>query len=566
MSITPKGFFDSIRQHARLPSSAAAFPKIVMSRIHGARNSDAVCDQLLHLISQQFSIAETVHTREPNRSNLTYDTNGGGNEAGAAGALWGGMEAVERRSADLLVALQARAAPQTAVIHIHPAPEGDRGPLLSLEACASVEITSPTDAAYQSLVCALVAAMSPTSHREPDGSVDDLAKRITAVSDELGVQIKDSLARSEVGEQTMVWQTYAACLHWLGANGGWVNHLVEATRYYHVSLNPLTRRTTPLLWATIQNNLGIALCKIDELAPSPQRLSQAIEAFESGLGAISPRQAPVLKSALNANLARANLRLFKAEADAQYLGRAIEAFETALRGQPKGQLSSRWASLCDGLGIALCELGTTNGDQNTLIQSINTFRAAQESRGQNQAGSAAHWTWVNLGRALCRLGTLQSGGYRLLEGAEILRKASRNIDRQLQPHNWSDVQDEIGAALLVAGRREQNAEHLYEAIAALTASLGARDRERHPAEWSLTQVRIGRAFHLLGKLLSKRDTEADRDGAQRCYESAERACSEAHAAYVALGATEQAEQMSEQIDKIRTALAAVSGEETSSSE
>ena len=446
MSITPKGFFNSIRQHAGLSASGSVFPRIVMSRIHGARSGDVVCDQLLHLISQKFAIVETIHTKEPNRSNFTYDTSGGGgNDGGAAGSLWNGLEVLQRRGGDLLVALQARAAPQAAVIHIHTAQDCDHGPLFALEACASIEVMAPTDADYQSLICALVAAMSPATHNDPERPVDELVKRITAISDDLGMQIKDSLAQSDVGEQTMVWQTYATCLHWLGANSGWVNHLVEATRYYHVSLNPLARRTTPLLWATIQNNLGIALCKIDELAPSPQRLNQAVEAFESGLGAISPRQAPVLKSVLNANLGRTNLRLFKAESDTQYLERAIEAFETALRGQPKGQLQSRWASLCDGLGMALCELGGAKGDQNTLIQSINTFRTAQESRNGDQTSAAANWTWINLGRALCRLGTLQSGGYRLLEGAEILRRASRNIDRQSQPHHWSDVQDEIGA-------------------------------------------------------------------------------------------------------------------------
>ncbi len=552
MRMVSRLLFGGLRDRVGLSGSRPDGPRLIVGSGDGFRKDDAIRDRLLDLLRDQFAIVATVDSNNQNKCSVADEnscvTNSG---TSTSGPIWRGIDHLEESAGNLFVALHASAAPDEAVVHVRPAFDYNQRTPFPFERCASFEVTTATIDAYEHCVGALLLSMSPISHQDSEQSDDILAERISRISDDFNAKIKETLAQSDVAEQLMIWQTYATCLHWLGSHGNRADLLVEATRYYHVCLNPLSRHTTPLLWTTIQINLGVALCNIDHIASSPLRLRQAVQAFQCGLSAISDRQAPLLKSALYVNLGHANLKLYQISLEREYIELAIDAFESALRDQPRDQAPSRWASVCEGLGTALRELGAATNDPQALVQSIKTYQFALDKRGQDKPSPASNLTAINLGRTLCLLGALQSGSYRLLAGIEILRRASQEIDREREPHLWLGTQDAMGSALLVAGRRERRAEYLSEAIPALSASLRGLDHNNQPAEWSLTQVKIGRAYHLLGKLLGADDSQTDREAAIRCLENATQACSQARAAYEDLGAVEQAEQMSAQIDKIR---------------
>lgn len=556
MSIVPRRLFDGLRSRVGLSRDRIDGPRLVVGVGDGFGEDNPVRDQVMQLLRDRFAIATTIDSSDRSGQAERIDiVDANRRGVSKSDPVWRGTKLLEDGVGNLFVALQASAGADEVIVHVRPALDYNQSKPFPFERCASFEVTSATISSYEESFETLVLALSPTAGQLSDNAEAGLVQRISRISNDLNIRIKTTLAQSDVGEQRAIWQAYATCLHWLGAHDNRTDLLVEATRYYHVSLDSQSRRTTPLLWASVQNSLGVALCNIDRLVPSLHRLRLAIEAFHSGLEAISNRQAPPLKSALYVNLGHANLKLYQSSRDREHIELAIDAFENALQYQPKDQAPSRWASIFDGLGTALREHGSATQTPNELIQAIQAYHSAMEIRGLNETSTASTITSVNLGRALCRLGALQSSNYRLLEGIEILQRTLPEIDREQQLNLWVEAQEAIGSALLVVGRRERTPDYLCGAVAALNESLGGLDAINQLADWGLTKVKIGRAYHLLGKLLGANERAADREVAARCLEQAEQACLQAGAAYETLGADEPAAQMNLQIDKIRRTYA-----------
>ena len=557
MNMVSRRLFDGICNRIGLSRSSVEAPGLILALGDDVRDGEAVHDRIQGLLHDQFAIAATIDAKaQDDNSDDLENFTPSKNRTLTSGPIWKGTILLEEGVGDLFVALQAGPTPDEPVIHVRPALDYNQSTPFPFERCASFEVSPATIDKYEHCIATLLLAMSPVGmssvgHAASKRDDTALTERISQISSNLNARIKTSLAQADVGEQLMTWHAYAACLHWLGTHDNRLDLLVEATRYYHVSLDPLARRTTPLLWATVQNNLGVALCNIDRLVPSSHRLQLAVEAFHNGLDATSGHHAPLLVSALYVNLGHANLKLYQNSNDREHIELAIDAFENALRHQPKDQAPARWASIFDGLGTALREHGSARNAPNELIQAIQAYHSAMDMRGQDETSTASTVTSVNLGQALCRLGALQASSYRLFEGIEILQRAAQEIDRESQLHLWVEAQEAIGSALLIVGRRERKVDYLCGAIAALIAALGGLDSIDQLAKWSVAQVKLGRAYHLLGKLLGANDSGSDREAATRCLQHAEQACRSAGAAYETLGADEQAERMNAQIEKIR---------------
>ncbi|MGI9424264.1 MAG: hypothetical protein ACR2PA_13815 [Hyphomicrobiaceae bacterium] len=530
-------------------------PRLIVSLGNARDIDEALRGLLLEHLRHHFTSLITIDATGSPESEFPGGTEPESDRLSRAGcAIWNGEHLLEQDTGDVFIAVEATDATDKAILYVRPRADYNLLGPSPFDRGVSLELTTRGVAQCISTLATLFIAVSPETSTDSTNSSAALADRIGRDADKLSTLIKGPLARLSAAEQTMTWHTYATCLHRLGADGDRLDLLIEATRYYQVSLNPLSRRTTPLQWVTIQNSLGVALCQIDRLSPSREPLQQAIEAFQAGLAACPVQARSIQRSALYHNCGLAHLQLYERSSDTACLEDAISSLEYALRVQPRDRAAVRRAAIADNLGKALSQLGTATKDTNKLIQAVNAYRTALAVRNRDTLPAAWIATQVSLGRALCSLGELQGGSYRLLEGTSVLRLAAQEIDRAQEPQYWADVQNALGSALLIVGRRERHMGHLYEAIAALSASLSGCDRVHTPAPWSLTQVKIGRAYHLLGKFLCANNSHRDREGGRRCLENAEHACTQALATYESLGARGPAQKMRDQISKINVSL------------
>jgi tetratricopeptide (TPR) repeat protein len=69
----------------------------------------------------------------------------------------------------------------------------------------------------------------------------------------------------------------------LGERENGTEHLEEAIEAFHKALKECTREKNPLDWASIQNNLGIALLRLGERESGTARLKRAVTAYSGAL-------------------------------------------------------------------------------------------------------------------------------------------------------------------------------------------------------------------------------------------------------------------------------------------
>jgi len=217
--------------------------------------------------------------------------------------------------------------------------------------------------------------------------------------------------------RTLVRSLLARSLIKLGEQGGKNEPLEEAITACREVLQEWTHERKPLLWAVMQNNLGVALVILGERGGGTALLEEAVVAYRAALEERTQKRLPLDWAATQNNLCVALATLGEREERTQRLEEAVTACRTVLTEYTRKRVPLRWAVTQDNLCVALLTLG---------------------KRGNGTA--------------------------RLKEAVTACREALTEYTRERVPLDWARTQVDLGSALAALGERSKNAASLCEAL------------------------------------------------------------------------------------------------------
>ncbi|MCE2747991.1 MAG: helix-turn-helix domain-containing protein [Rhodobacter sp.] len=318
------------------------------------------------------------------------------------------------------------------------------------------------------------------------GQVDQAYRLLSAAADSFAGIDPVEPARRRNGYQDRL---YSHGLRYSGPS------LALSARMTQDALADLPQATEPTLWASLQNNLAVALQQQGSRtggAAGAALLGQAVDAFRAALEVHTRADHPVDWAMTTQNLASAlqdqGSRTGGA-AGAALLGQAVDAYRKALEVRTRADHPVDWAQTTQNLAGALQHQGIrTEGAAGAALlgQAVDAYRAALEVR--TRADHPVHWamTTQNLARALQNQGSRTEGaaGAAMLgQAAEAYRAALEVRTRADHPVQWAMTQENM--ALLEQARAAHDtctdpAPHLRAALDHVTAALTVFDPDHMP--------------------------------------------------------------------------------------
>lgn len=244
-----------------------------------------------------------------------------------------------------------------------------------------------------------------------------------------------------------------------------------------------------ILWATLQNSLGIALYENPQ-GNRAENVEAAIQAYRAALTVYTHETLPFEWAATQNNLGLAYWNRIGGTR-AENLELAIPAFEAALTVYKRGAFPKQWAATQINLGLAYWSRIGGNRAEN-LEQAIQAYRAALTAYTREEFPEQWALTQNNLGTAY----RARTGGNRAenVEAAIQAYEAALTVySREEYPEDWAMAQNNLGAAYWnrIVG---SHAENLEKTIAAFEAALTVYTREEYPEDWAMMQNNLGSAY------------------------------------------------------------------------
>jgi tetratricopeptide (TPR) repeat protein len=254
----------------------------------------------------------------------------------------------------------------------------------------------------------------------------------------------------------------------------------------------------PRRWAVHHNRLGLALALLGQREGSPERLYEAISAFQSATVVWSKQVVPLGWATVQNNIGIVLLQLARWEHRTERFEQSIVAFQQALLEQSQERAPLDRARTLNNLGNALRDLGARESGTARLEQAVEVYQQALMVRTRSRVPVEWARTQDNLGSALSTLGERETGTARLEQAIEAFQYALLERTRERLPIAWAETQNNLGLTLLRLGKREGKTTRLKEAVEAFQLSLLERTRSRVPFEWAETQSNLGTTLEALG--------------------------------------------------------------------
>lgn len=303
-------------------------------------------------------------------------------------------------------------------------------------------------------------------------------------------------------EKPLVWASIqhnlGLALRILGGRERGIARLEESIKVYRAALKERTRARVPMEWAITQNALGTALLILGERERGTGRLEEAVNAYRAALEEQTREGMPLEWAMTQTDLGNALLALGRSESGTIRLEEAVDAYRAALQALPRERVPMEWATTQNNLGNALLALGKRESGTARLEEAVKTYRAVLEEWVRERVPLDWASTQNNLGGALLALGERESGTTRLEEAVKAYRAALQEWTRERVPLDWAMTQSNLGSALVALGERERGTERLEEAVTVFRASLEEQTRERRPLAWATIQNNLGAALRSLG--------------------------------------------------------------------
>jgi len=362
---------------------------------------------------------------------------------------------------------------------------------------------------------ALVADFDPEARVEclfaQAGELNDLGNEFGVNDALLGAiaLLRQCLLLSPRERAPLIWATaqnnLGLALARLGERESNTANLDSAIIAYHAALEECRRDKAPLDWAMIQNNLGLALMRLGERETGVSRLEQAVEAFNSALQEWTRERVPLSWAMAQVNLGLTLLRLGERAIGTKGLEESVAALRNALEEIHREIEPLKWSTTLNNLGIALQRLGEREIGTDRLEEAVTAYRSALQERTRERAPLDWAMTQNNLGLALQTIGDRENGVGRLIEAVAAYRSALEEFTEQRVPLLWATTQHNLGSTLMLLGGRENSPARLQEAVAAYRAALKERKREIVPLDWAMSQDGLAVALTTLSTRESSRD-------------------------------------------------------------
>lgn len=292
-------------------------------------------------------------------------------------------------------------------------------------------------------------------------------------------------------------------LQTLGERESEPNRLEQAVVAYQAALQEYTRERAPLDWAVTQNNLGAALAVLGQRESGTGRLEQAVSAYEAALQLLTRESTPLQWAATQNNLGAALAALGELKGDVIRLEQAVAAFEAALKERTRERMPLDWAATQHNFGNTLQILGERESGTARFERAIVAYEAALKERTRERVPLDWAMTWNNLGDSLAVLGKRENETGRLEQAVAAYEAALQELTRERVPLPWAVVQHHLGDALAALGERESGTARLEQAVAAYEAALEERTCERVPRYWAMTRKALDDALALLRERKTK---------------------------------------------------------------
>lgn len=284
----------------------------------------------------------------------------------------------------------------------------------------------------------------------------------------------------------------------LGSREGSPERLEQAVEAYEAALNEYQRHGDRSHWAMVQNNLAATLGDLGDRQSGGDLLERAVQASEAAIAIYDPETSPFEWASAQNNLGNALHTLGDREVGTASLRLAVRAYELALTKLTREGHEFHWASTHMNLGNVLAIMGGRDRSIDQLERAVRSYRTALT--GFTRERTPLQWAkaQMNLGNALSIIGEQQGDTKRLDEGAGALRAALLEFRRERVPLDWAGAQTSLGLTLRSLGQREKNPGRLKEALQAFDASLQEYRRDQVPALWAVAQTNRAIALALLG--------------------------------------------------------------------
>lgn len=188
--------------------------------------------------------------------------------------------------------------------------------------------------------------------------------------------------------------------------------LAAAAEAYQAAGHVLSKSVLALVWAAMQNRLGVVLYKLDAKANDADALKATLSAYQDALQVFSQLQSPLRWAEVMHNLAQAAQVLGEQIRNKELLQKAVDACRAALKVRRQETHPRLWAATQNNLGSALFLLGRTLKDRDSLEQAADAFaqvRDFHENVGNAKVAAIA-------GRNLAHVEKILSGGNKTQPG------------------------------------------------------------------------------------------------------------------------------------------------------
>ncbi|MBE9258762.1 tetratricopeptide repeat protein [Dolichospermum sp. LEGE 00246] len=271
--------------------------------------------------------------------------------------------------------------------------------------------------------------------------------------------------------------------------GNKANKMEIAITGYEIVSTVFTRDTSPELWGSSQNNLGIAYGNRIR-GDKAENLEYAIAAYYQALEVCTRTDFPVEWATTQNNLGNAYCNRIRGD-KAENLEYAIAACTQALEVSTRTDFPEQWAMTQNNLGNAYGDRIRGDKAENLEI-AIAAYSQALEIYTRTDFPVQWATTQNNLGEAYRN--RIRGDKAENLENAiAAYTQALEIYTRTDFPVDWATTQNNLAAAYGDRIRGDK-AENLEIAIAAYSQALEVRTRTDFPVDWAMTQNNLGIAY------------------------------------------------------------------------
>jgi tetratricopeptide (TPR) repeat protein len=275
----------------------------------------------------------------------------------------------------------------------------------------------------------------------------------------------------------------------------------QALQIYLKALPGIFQHQNPLLWAFVNNNIGVSYMYLGSVEGDIQKLEEALKFFREALQVRNPKQFPLDWARTQSNIGGTLRFLGIQEQNPKRVKEAVQTLRTALEKQDDKRAPMDWALTQIRLAKTLWFLGIEEHDGAQLREAETAVKQALTKLSPATTPLVwvdAQWTMGNILRGLS---TGQTGTKELDEAIAAFEIIQKHVRRDRDPWKWAVLQYDYANVLVDYAEKETGIAgtiKLKEGIQKLYESLEIRTRTADPFGWALTQRTIGAALSVLG--------------------------------------------------------------------